>query len=77
MQKRRIQLQTGRIQLQKRRTQLQTGRIQLQSRRIQLQKPVYTARLTKYSVNSVKSVLRTPWGQPKCPGYLLEVHIQK
>ena len=40
LQNRRIQLQTGRIQLQQRRTQLQTGRIQLQSRRIQLQKPV-------------------------------------
>ena len=33
----RIQLQTGRIQLQNRRIQLQTGRIQLQNRRIQLQ----------------------------------------
>ena len=42
LQNRRIQLQTGRIQLQKRRTQLQTGRIQLQSRWIQLQKPVTT-----------------------------------
>ena len=57
MQNRRIQLQTGRIQLQKRRTQLQTGRIQLQKRRtqlqtgrirrIQLQKPVSCIAITE------------------------------
>ena len=46
VQNRRIQLQTGRIQLQYRRIQLQTGQIQSQRRRIQLQKPVRPKKLT-------------------------------
>ena len=53
LQNRRIQLQTGRIQLQQRRTQLQTGQIQLQSRRIQLQKPVILEENVKCNADSV------------------------